>query len=537
MARLFFRRSIALTLSGWLPLAPLAARGEGASGTVPDAVQREVAGHLIRLLDDRRLAALTVEDYQNTALLDVLKFNTPAGYRMKYRVLQPGVAVAQALALTHDTQLRIRLVEAARWGGSAPTRATALLGLAALRIPDHLKYFREALLDTRVAVQFAAVEGLQEWGDAQTAAMLVSAAKSSWSPLIRVYAAQAALRLGRKEGHDILLAHLIGRDWFLRALAARYLGDLGDAADGETLLTRLGPERDNRFVLAELCIAALKLGRFKSSEPPSPAPPPAPPAERPAPERKSAYELEPLVVTAPRLRTSGANLVDPRIDVNLVELLEKMATDPTPEQQLLDPALTEVNQLVTPQGFGLKVRYSDIGYLLTEGLAGTGNYTLIQRLETIARTNANAGVRASALVALGYDRTRTDLFIFEEALRDPSLITRFGAAEGLAALAGTSLTGPARSLLAGVAQSDTSPALRVFAAWGQWRAGDVYGREELLRGLGDSDWVIRALSAYFLGDLGNADDAGRMSFQVRKESARLAEAEAALALLRLSRNP
>jgi hypothetical protein len=54
----------------------------------------------------------------------------------------------------------------------------------------------------------------------------------------------------------------------------------------------------------------------------------------------------------------------------------------------------------------MKVRYSDLSFLLTEGLACTDNFTLIQRLETIARQNPNTRVRAAALVALGYDRTR-----------------------------------------------------------------------------------------------------------------------------------
>ena len=146
------------------------------------------------------------------------------------------------------------------------------------------------------------------------------------------------------------------------------------------------------------------------------------------------FELEPLVsTTRPRLKISGQQLVDVRIDNELVNMLEKLATAPPPEVVIDDPALVEVNRLRTPRGFAMKIRYSDMNYLLTEGLAGTSNMTLISRLETIAKSTPHKPTRAAALVALGYDPTRHDLSIFRDAMQDTNHIVRFGAVEGLAA--------------------------------------------------------------------------------------------------------
>src|SRR5262249_9725855 len=149
------------------------------------------------------------------------------------------------------------------------------------------------------------------------------------------------------------------------------------------------------------------------------------------PSTADVFELEPLIVTAPRIRLSGQQLVDPRIDNELVKLLEIIATEPPPEEEIVDPELAEVNRLFTPTGFAMKIRHSDISFLLTEGLAGTSNYTLIGRLEAIARSNPNNRVRAAALVALGHEPRRRELFIFSDALKDPSLIVRYGAVEAL----------------------------------------------------------------------------------------------------------
>ncbi len=376
------------------------------------------APRLVRLVDERKQITLRPEDYADTALRDITRLTTPAGYRLKYRFLELGVPVAQGLSLSKDPQLQGRLLEVARFESGVKTRAESLLVLAAQKKPEHIKFFREALLDRNVALQFAALEALEAWALPEALPLLLDAANRGWSPLIRAYAAQVAWRRGAPEGKQMLLSFLSDTNWLMRSMAARYLGDWGEGKDAETILSRLGREGDNDFALAEICIAGLKLLARRGP----PVPPPPPPRPRPGTPPPAVvsplFELEPLIVTAPRLKVSGGQLVDPRIDSQLVALLDRLATKVRPDVVVQDPALVEVDQLVTPKGFGLKIRYSDISYLLTEGLAGTTNLTLITRMEDIARRSPDGGVRTAAYVSLGFDPTRVSLSIFQEGLGD-----------------------------------------------------------------------------------------------------------------------
>lgn len=486
---------------------------------------------LVQLVDDRRLVTLNPEDFRDTALKDIVKLTTPEGYRMKYRYLEIGVPVAQALSLSKDPQLQGRLLEVARFESGRRSRSESLLVLANQKNPEHVKFFKEALLDRDVGVQFAAVEALQAWGLPEALPLLINASEKNWSPLIRVFSAQAALRMGASQGRDQLIHLLSDTDWLMRAMAARYLGDLGKPEDVDLLLGRIGREHDNNFVVAELCLSALKLWSLRGPVPPKPAPlPPARPLARPSAPVASLFEMEPLVVTAPRLKISGAQLVPPQIDIELVALLEKLAMEPAPAVTLLDPVLTELKSLVTPQGFGLYVRYTDISFLLTEGLAGTTNLTLVNRLETIARSSPNTPVRGAAFVALGHDQTRVDMSIFDYALRDVSFQVRFGAVEGLSAQANPIV----RGMLASAAHTDPSPVIRLFAAQALGRKGDAEMVDILRRYLNDPDWTIRVMATHFLGQLGDDADFERIMINLERESEDHVVAEDSLAVLRMS---
>lgn len=503
--------------------APPAARP--VEGTRADA---EVAPRLLNLIDRQRVRRSPEEvqrDFQQTALRDVVRFVTPAGYRLRNRYRELGIPVVQALSLSKSPQLHQRLVEVARWVSNPWVRWEGLLGVAAAHNPEDLKFFREALLDPNLGIQFSGVEAFQLWGRPEAVPLLLEAAQRGSSPLLRVYAAQAALRMGDARGRDRLLELLRDSNWVARAMAAQYLGDLGRPEDAELLIGRIGPEQDKRFVLAEVCIAALKLSAKRAPAPPQP-PAQSPPATG-APKRREAYELEPLVVTAPRVRM--AQPVDVRIDTYLTQLLERLASEPPPDQQTLAPELSELGQVNTPTGFGLRTRYSDLSFLVIEGLAGARDFGLVQRIERIARENQSPSVRAAALVALAYDRNRRDFFVFQEALRDSNITVRFGALEALNELGGPQ----ARTLLADAAQRDASLALRVYAAQALRRAGDPYGRQLLLQFSDDPDWVVRAMAVRYLGELGERDDYSRIAFKLNSESNDFVAAEACLALLKL----
>jgi HEAT repeat protein len=237
-----------------------------------------------------------------------------------------------------------------------------------------------------------------------------------------------------------------------------------------------------------------------------------------------------LILTAPRVNLPR-HLVDVRIDNDLVRLLEDLANEPPPEEQVLSPEQVELSRLTTPTGFALKIRYSDLSVLLTEGLAGTQNYTLISRLETIARANPSARVRGSALVALGHQPGRKELAIFQEALRDPNVIARFAAVEALSALDDDG----ARSVIAGVAQSDPSAAVQAFAAQRLCAFGDPYGRQLLFRFLDSRDWTLRGMAVYGLGEWGESEDYYALFNRLDRESHDFVRAELGLALLKMSK--
>ncbi len=507
------------------------------SGDKPSPVAKEapednlqadhiVAPYLVALLEERKLKTRNIADYENvnSALKDIVRFTTPAGYSLRTRLQNNGIPVAQALSLSRHEQIKSRLLEAARWAYSPRTREQALLGLAALKQTKHLNYFKEALLDKDISVQFAAVEALQIFGGSYAVSMLLNTADSGWSPLIRVYAAQAVWRMGEERGKTKIRSLLRDPNWLVRAMAAKTIGELGKAQDANLLLSRIGPEKDHKFVLAEACIGALKLLGKKSSRPRRPKRR-QPKTSAKAPPPSSVYELEPLVVTAPRLKIQ---IVDVRIDNNLVQILNEIMQNPPPEG--FDPVLEELSSLQTPLGIALKIRYTDISVLLAEGLAGTRNFSLIRKLEEAARQSL-PWVRASILLALGYEPGRRDLFIFEEALKDKIIGVRFGAVDALSHIRSVS----ARNLLIKAAQYDASLALRVYAAQALWQQGDTSGREVMLRLISHQDWVIRGMCVYYLGEMGGEEEFNQIAYRLRSETNDFVKAEACLALLKLSK--
>ena len=104
------------------------------------------------------------------------------------------------------------------------------------------------------------MEALAVWGHPDKSVPLLSAAaQRDAEPILRVYAAAVLARLGDGAGLPRLRASLDDQSWVVRAMAARYLGLFGTADDYDLLVSRIGRETGNDFVVAEYCIAALKL--------------------------------------------------------------------------------------------------------------------------------------------------------------------------------------------------------------------------------------------------------------------------------------
>lgn len=491
-----------------------------------------IAQRLMTLMDEKTLLQPTSTDIFETSFRDLLALATPEGFRLKNRYLKLGITLSEALASVSDSRVRKRFIEMARWVHSPHVRAYALLALASIPDLNPLPVLEEALWDRQVSIRFAALEAFQMRGSPGRWPLLEKTARYDTSRILRIFAAQIMLRVGqgrdKRIGREILLAALEDRDWATRAMAAQYLGELGQAEDYDLLLSKLAREKqENEFVAAEMSIAALKLFPKKlGAQSASSRYDPRPPIKKPA-SSSGVLELEPLVITAPRLRFTQR--VDIEIDSYLIRLLEEKAALRPMGEQILDPALTDLASLATPVGFRLKSRYTELGFLLAEGLAGATDPQLVERMIRVIREGQNSQVRASALVALSYNREPRNLGLIQELLQDQKPEVRFAALEALEVMGGQS----ALAILANAARMDVSPPLMIYAAQAAMRLGDETGKSILERHLIIADWLPRAMSMRYLGELGDERDYDRLYTYLNTEQNPFAQAELSSALLRL----
>ncbi len=255
-------------------------------------------------------------------------------------------------------------------------------------------------------------------------------------------------------------------------------------------------------------------------------------AAEPVPVNLSAdtsllFSLEPLTITAPRVKQE--DLIDPRINAHLLRLLQQRMDARPDTLASSDASLFNLSRLSTLTGYSLKTRYTEIGFLLTEGLAGTKDYQLQRELENAARLAKNVQTRAAALVALAYSKDLRYLTLFQGALNDQNVTVRFAALESLLILGDRSI----QLQLGGSARNDQSVAVQIYAAAGMWRMGDSFGKEILLRFLDHQDWFARAMAAYYIGEMGGGYEYRRLIQYLTREADPSTRAEMATALMKL----
>ncbi len=245
----------------------------------------------------------------------------------------------------------------------------------------------------------------------------------------------------------------------------------------------------------------------------------------------SQFQLEPLVITAPRLKMPKDAVIDPQINMHLLRLLRERQDARPDSQAILDASVGNLSKLTTVTGYMLKTRYTELGFLLTEGLAGVSDWTIASELEKTARSGTNVQTRAAAMVALGYTHDLRYLSLFQGALIDQNVTVRLGALEALIILGD-----PTVQLQVGsAARSDASFPIQIYAAAGMWRAGDIYGREILLRLAQHGDWFVRAMAIRYIGELGGGDEYRRLLQWLGGEPDPAVKAELCSALLSLQR--
>lgn len=522
-----------LALFAFLPLACQAsAQSPTASGVVAGPSMESdptIVSALLKLMDVKD-SHRPVPDPSSQAWDEIIRLGTPQGLRLLNRFYWTGATLSEVLATADDPRLKEQMLELARWDRQTDIRSVALVTLAGRHEAEHGKYFNEALNNPKFEVRFAALEALQVWNkDPDVKQMLEYVIRSETQPMLKVYAAQALWRRGGEQGREEVLRQLDAGAWLTKAMAARFVGELGKGEDYDNLLGRIDREQSNDFVVAELAIACLKLFPKRTPAAFAPPPPGSPPVA-------GGDDIETLEITAPRLKIPATALIDGRINAHLLRLLEKSESlpPPTPNQQaarFIDPEESSLKALDSPVGNQLKRRYTTLSFLLAESLAGTSDLILRDRILKAARQHNDPQVRAAALVALAYNKDPNDRSLFQEAMLAQNLTVRFGAVEALQVWKQPGYL----DQIASVARMDLSNFLQVYAAGILWRSGDSAGRDIIIRRWDDVDSIVRALAVRYLGELGAAEDYSRILFQLDREQDKWVKAEMAGALLRLNR--
>jgi len=191
---------------------------------------------------------------------DLLNLGSPAGYSLRNHYLNIGVPLAEAFSANTDPDFAKQLVTLARWSSNTETRSDALMIVAQRHDPADLPIFQEALNFIDPGVRFAAIEALALWQNQNLSVpLLAQEANSDSQTVLRVTAAGVLARLGDASGLPRLRGFLNDGSWVVRAMATRYLGDYGAAADYDLLVNRISQDQGNDFLVAEDCVAALKL--------------------------------------------------------------------------------------------------------------------------------------------------------------------------------------------------------------------------------------------------------------------------------------
>ncbi|MDE2142724.1 MAG: HEAT repeat domain-containing protein [Elusimicrobia bacterium] len=500
-------------------------------------VDPQITAELVKLAENHRnfkrdLSTAT----SGTPEGDILLVGSPIGYNLRNRFLNLGIPLGEAFTSNTDPIFRTQLIELARWDRDDESRASALLALARWHDIAHLQIFNEALIHLNPGVRFAALEALITWGHPREAQVLLgAAAERDPEPILRVYASAGLARLGDPAGLARLRQYLNDPSWLVKAMAAKYIGDFGTAEDYTILLNRLDGEMGNDFVVAEFCVSALKLYPKKKAAD-AKAVPAKPVRVESQPvggnlvmDDDVAFQLDPLVVTAPRVQAQ-VDLIDPRINAQLLRLLQQRMDARPDSAAQLDASIGNLNKLTTLTGYNLQTRYTELGFLLTEGLAGTSDYQLQSELEKVVRLGTNVQTRAAAMVALAYTKDMRYLTMFQGGLNDPNITIRFAALESLLAMGDSSV----ELQIGNTARTDASLPVQIYAAAAMWRMGDIFGREILLRLYQNQDWLVRAMTDHYLGEMGGGDEYRRLQRELGGESDPAVKAEILVALVKLN---
>jgi hypothetical protein len=222
---------------------------------------------------------------------------------------------------------------------------------------------------------------------------------------------------------------------------------------------------------------------------------------------------------------------DPMITNALIDLVERSDHFKVDFNKVPGTPLSDILSVGSPIGYDLRNRYLNIGIPLTEGLSRDPDPVFQERLVNVARWEKYSETRSAALIALAGARDLAHLDVFREAIahRDPAV--RFATLEALPLWGHDDKALP---LLAAASERDPEPILRVYAAAGLLRLGDASGLPRLRAFLEDQSWLVRAMSARYLGEFGSADDYRTLVSRIPRETGNdFVAAEYCIAALKL----
>ncbi len=184
---------------------------------------------------------------------------SPSGFDLNTRFTDINADFSQIMAsLPPDQHLMFELERIAQWGHKDHVRAIGLSSLARFKNPKHLMILQEGKYSTKAPIRMAALEALLTLGTPQAKQLIRDAAEVEGNPVIKAWAAYQIAKMGDPRGRDILLELIRPEAWLTRAVAARYLGEIGKPDDYQALYSLLVRE-ENKYAKMELAGACLRL--------------------------------------------------------------------------------------------------------------------------------------------------------------------------------------------------------------------------------------------------------------------------------------
>jgi HEAT repeat protein len=222
--------------------------------------------------------------------------------------------------------------------------------------------------------------------------------------------------------------------------------------------------------------------------------------------------------------------VSPETTNALMDLINLVEKGPVLGTDFPSDSYNTITTLKTPAGLRLRSRYEFLGISLVEALKTSRDGGVMVRLFDFAEWSNTQGIRSYSLVTLGGFSDPKDKRYFERALMEQDVAIRFAVIEAL------QLWGRegAVDLLKKAMNDPWSRLLQIFAAQAVLSLGDPAGLDVLHEGLKDNSWIVRAMSARYLGDYAPPEDyeklLGRLKTEIRNS---FVSAELALATLKL----